>query len=71
MLGLHFKRINLVSVLTVERQGGNKGTGWEADKVNEGRDGMSWNKMVAVKLMRVVRHWMYFEDRADEIFYKN
>lgn len=68
--GLHFKRLNLASELTVGRQGGNKFAGWEVGVVVQRRDGSGRNRMVAVKMVHVVRYWIYFRGRANKIFYR-
>lgn len=65
--GLHFKRINLASELTVGRQDGSKFAGWEVGVVLQRRDGSEQNRVVAVHM---VRHWIYFRDQANKIFYR-
>lgn len=68
--GLHFKRINLASELTMKRQDGKKFAEWEVGAVVQRRDGSGQSRMVAVNMVHMVRHWIYFRGRANKIFYR-
>lgn len=43
----------------------------EVGAISQGQRAMCWDRTVAVEVVHVGRHWMYFNGRAIKIFCKN